>query len=305
MKEEKRITNKGQIIKDKLFIYSIIALPVIVWATLYIGGNITMVLTAFQEYDPITKTYSFVGFINFKEFFIDLFNEPLLEKSAINSFIVYGVELLLMMPINILVSYCIYKRIYGAGFFKVVLFLPSIISGIIWVLLFKYLLENGVPALFPEIKTSLLTNDDTAFPIMLGYKLWLGFAGSMILYTGAMSKVPVSLVEYGKIDGLNFMQELWHLTIPCIFPTITIFLVTGVAGIFSDQMALYSFYGQGAPTNAYTFGYYFFRAVFGNAAKPAEFPYASAAGLSFTLVVAPLTLLVKYLLEKYGPSVEF
>ena len=181
MKEEKRITNKGQIIKDKLFIYSIIALPVIVWATLYIGGNITMVLTAFQEYDPITKTYSFVGFINFKEFFIDLFNEPLLEKSAINSFIVYGVELFLMMPINILVSYCIYKRIYGAGFFKVVLFLPSIISGIIWVLLFKYLLENGVPALFPEIKTSLLTNDDTAFSIMLGYKLWLGFAKWKIL----------------------------------------------------------------------------------------------------------------------------
>lgn len=304
--EAMKITkNKGEVIKDKVFIYSIIALPVLVWMALYIGGNLTMVLTAFQEYDAVSKTYNFVGFVNFKEVLNDVFREPLLKLSAKNSFTVYGVELFILMPINILVSYCIYKRIYGASFFKIILFLPSIISGIIWVLLFKYLLESGVPAIFPEIKTSIISNDKTAFKVMLGYKIWLGFAGSMILYTGAMSKVPVSLVEYGKIDGLNFLQELWYLTMPCIFPTISIFLITGVAGIFSDQMAIYSFYGQSAPTNTYTFGYYFFRSVFGAAAKPAEFPYGSAAGLLFTLVVAPLTLLVKYLLEKYGPTVEY
>lgn len=305
IKKANSTANKGLIRKDMIFIISIVTLPVLMWAILYIGGNLNMILLAFQEYDSVNKTYYFSGINNFSKFFNDLFNDELLLLSAKNSFTVYGIDLFIQMPISLLVSYFIYKRIYGAGFFRIVLFLPSIVSGMVWVLIYKYLVEYGVPAVFPGIKTSLLTNDKTAFGVMLAYTIWIGFAGSMVLYTGAMSKVPQDLVEYGKIDGLNFMQELWHLTLPCIFPTITVFLVTGVSGIFTSQLALYSFYGANAPKNAYTFGYYFFRAVFGNAAKPAEFPYASAAGMAFTLVVAPITLLVRHLLEKYGPSAEF
>jgi len=36
----------------------------------------------------------------------------------------------------------------------------------------------------------------------------------------------------------------------------------------------------------------------------AQYPYASAAGILFTLVAAPITLIVKNVLEKYGPSAD-
>ena len=263
-----------------------------------------MILLAFQEYNVDTLTYDFGGLINFQRFFKDLFATPVLTRSAINSILVYGIGWL-NMPITLLVSYCIYKKIYGASVFRVILFLPSIISGMVWMLVYKYIVEYAFPVIFPNIQMSLLTDPNTTFVTVLGYGLWLSFAGHMVLYTGAMSRVPVSLVEYGKLDGLQGLKEFWYLTFPLIFPTFSVFVVTGVVGIFTNQLSLYSFYGSGAPTETYTFGYYFFIQVFGNKSNVANYPYASAAGLSFTLVAAPLTLFIRWLLDKVTPEAEY
>ena len=82
------------------------------------------------------------------------------------------------------------------------------------------------------------------------------------------------------------------------------FLVTGVAGIFTNQANLYAFFGKNASANAYTFGYYLFIMV-ADEAPISEYPFASAAGLLFTAVAVPITLLVKYVLEKFGPNAEY
>lgn len=295
---------QSQKMKDIIFIWAVLIWPIINFILLYIYINFNMILLAFQEYNVDTLTYDFGGLINFQRFFKDLFATPVLTRSAINSILVYGIGWL-NMPITLLVSYCIYKKIYGASVFRVILFLPSIISGMVWMLVYKYIVEYAFPVIFPNIQMSLLTDPNTTFITVLAYGLWLAFAGHMVLYTGAMSRVPVSLVEYGKLDGLQGLKEFWYLTFPLIFPTVSVFIVTGVVGIFTNQMSLYSFYGSGAPTETYTFGYYFFIQVFGNKSNVANYPYASAAGLSFTLVAAPLTLFIRWLLDKVTPEAEY
>ena len=89
-----------------------------------------------------------------------------------------------------------------------------------------------------------------------------------------------------------------------VYSTITVFLVTGIAGIFSSQLALYNFYAGSANPVFRTFGYEFYVMVVNGKGKE-DYPYASAAGLIFTLIVAPITLVGRHLLEKYGPTVEF
>jgi hypothetical protein len=46
----------------------------------------------------------------------------------------------------------------------------------------------------------------------------------------------------------------------------------------------------------------FFTRIAKSSATIADYPYAAAGGLLFTLVVAPITIVTKSLLEKYGPS---
>ena len=54
-----------------------------------------------------------------------------------------------------------------------------------------------------------------------------------------------------------------------------------------------------------TFGYYLFSGI-AEVKTMQEYPYYAATGLLLTFVAVPLTLGVKYLLEKFGPeTVEF
>ena len=96
------------------------------------------------------------------------------------------------------------------------------------------------------------------------------------------------------------------IVVPLISPTITVFIITSVVGFFTNQAGLYGIYGNGAYESMYTYGYFIFVKIVGqDNATLANYPYASAAGLVFTLIAAPVTLVVKYLLEKFTPSVEF
>ena len=67
-------------------------------------------------------------------------------------------------------------------------------------------------------------------------------------------------------------------------------------------MNLYSFFGDSAEYYTQTLGYYLFVKVIGDNATPADYPFASALGVVFTIICVPLTLIVRKLLEKYGPS---
>ena len=294
---------------EGVFVYLALLIPVLQFIIFYVAVNINSILLAFKEYDVLAGKYHFIGFDNFAAFFRDMIREPVLARAAKNSVILYLFGLLVSMPLGITISFFVYKKIPMAGFFKVVLFLPSIISSIVMVLMFKYFMEMVIPNLLSAMGVkeppNFFYNSKYAFGTLIFYGLWTGFGGGIILYTGAMSRIPDSLVEYGQLEGMSMLKEFIHVTLPMIFPTITVFLVTGVAGLFTNNAGAYAFYAENAAYNVYTFGYYLFIQVIGSKASLAEYPYASAAGLCFTLVAAPVTLLVKYLLEKFGPNPEY
>lgn len=80
------------------------------------------------------------------------------------------------------------------------------------------------------------------------------------------------------------------------------FLITGVASIFVNQINLYSFYGGTAHASVQTFGYYLYMATKQADGDYGSYPRLAAFGLILTAVAIPLTLLVRWLLEKFGPS---
>ena len=165
--------------------------------------------------------------------------------------------------------------------------------------MFRYFVEVAMPSL---IGVNLLVNKDTAFNTMIFYCIWASFGAQIIIYTNAFSQISPELIEYGKLEGITMWQEFFKVALPAIFPTITIYLVAGVVGIFTNQAALFNFFGADARSDVQTLGYIFFVKVLkSEAASYAQYPYASAAGLLFTVIATPLTLLIKWALEKYGP----
>lgn len=307
----KQSTAKARRRKEAIFYYSLIAFPLLQFLVFYVAVNFNSILLSFKEYRVTggQSGYIWVGLKNYSQFFIDFFTGPNLKQIALNSLIVYGCGLFVGVPLAILFSFYLYKGFPLTGAFKVLLFLPSIISSVAMVLMYKYFADVGFPGAIQKlfgvkIKPPLSTAS-TRFGWIIFYNLFISFGANVIMYTSAMTRIPPSLTEYARIEGVSYTQELFKIVIPMIFPTITTFLVVGVAGIFTNQANVYTFYGTGAGTDITTFGYFLFGKVIAGRSTMAEYPYAAAAGIIFTFIAVPVTLLVKYLLEKHGPTVEY
>lgn len=299
---------QGKRRKDLLFYVIMLAFPVLQFSIFYIGVNFNSILMIFQEYDDITLKFSFLPinriFQNFSDVFKSLSNEAVFPYALKNSLISYFVSLVAGTGLALIFSFYVYKKFPLHGLVKVVLFTPSIISGMVLVSVFKEFVDFVIPGIVKMVNgkeiLGLIANENSVFGTVLFYCIWIGFGGSILLYVGAMNNISESVSEACKLDGANLFQEMIYIVFPLIYPTFVTFMVTGVGGIFTNQMALYSFFGGEADVHVQTFGYYMFDLT-KDSGEP-KFPFLATMGTMMTLIVAPLTFFVKWALEKVGPS---
>ena len=110
--------------KDALIFYvSIVILPLIHFAIFYIGVNFNSILLAFKRYDFNTGEYTFIGFSNFTKFINDIAAQGTLNSAVNNSLIFYAVSLLAGLPLTLIFSFYVYKKMFAHKFFRIILFL--------------------------------------------------------------------------------------------------------------------------------------------------------------------------------------
>lgn len=290
--------------KEYIFFGVMMIIPMIHFLIWYIGVNGNSISLAFREYDFTKNQYVFAGLENFKNVITDFATSPEMAVIFKNSLVVYVIGLLITLPLTLLFSFYLYKKFFGHGVFKFILYLPSILSSIVVVTIFTYFVERFIPGLVQMITgkemQGMLSNPDSRFFMIVFYNIWIGFGANMLYYLGSMNAIPPELVEAARIDGVSLGGEFIHITLPMIYPTITTVITTGVVGIFTNQLSLVTFYGTNAASELQTIGYWLFSDTL--KAQETQYPYLSAAGLIITLLVAPLTFLIKYLMERLGPK---
>lgn len=303
--------SKRNKLKKNLFVYSLIAYPLILFLIFYVVVNFNSILLAFQTIDGSGK--SFAGLNNFKTFLSEMFGEGnLLSYSFINSIKMYFINLVVCMPLYVFFSYLLFKKCFLNKTVSFLVMIPSIMSGLVIALIFVNFIGSNGPLTFIMERTgwnggkwlNLLYDEKYAFGTTLFYMIWLSFATSLIVYPTAMRGINTEVLESAKIDGIsNMFQELWYIILPLIYPTLTTFLITGFAAIFSTSGPLLEFYYTDAPDYVSNMGYYFTKMILVDGTE-FSYPKYAAGGIILTIIVAPLTILLKWALEKFGPATE-
>lgn len=314
-KKEKTLADQRK--SSILFCVVMLALPLLQFFLFYICVNFNSVLMAFQKI-KFSKGESIREWIDplFSNFerVIDKYVRGSEEISPYlwkNSFWAYVFTCLLATPLTLIFSFYIYKKAYAGTFFKIMLFLPSVISSIIMVLIYKQFVDTGLPygleILSGEKVRGFWADSNKWFGTVIFYNVWMGFGGTILMYLSAMNSINDSLVEAAELEGVNYLQEFVYITFPMIYPTFTTFFIVGIAGFFTNQLNLVSFVGTESGNNTYkvaTFGYFMYAKAAENAQRMTDYPWITAMGILITLVVTPITLTVKHLMEKFGPSAE-
>ena len=299
--------------KRKIFFACVVAFPLMHFALFYVYVNLEMILMSFKAYVPaengIGIIEKWVGFDNFRHVFDVILHpehhyNPQTQANMVRAIrmmfpqtFAFFAMTLSFMPCGILFAFYVYKNYPLSGLFRVMLYLPNIVSGIVMTMMFQLI--------FREIfKTEM------GFIHLVLYNFIMGFGLNVVMYTSAMCGIDTSIPESCELDGASAIKEFWFVTVPMIFPTIITFLVTTLAGMFGQSAHLFTFYGETAADHGFlTIGYF----MYINQIKSdiiatdyhyicMNYPQLSAMGLMFTVIVVPLTLTIRRLLEKYGPS---
>lgn len=290
--------------KDMIFVACLVTLPLIHYLIFYVYVNFNSILLAFQRYE--NGVYVWNGLENFKRLINEFIREGYMVTAVKNSLIYYVVNTLVGTTATLFFSYYIFKKRFASKLFKVILFLPSIIASISITLMFKYIVNFAVPQivgeLFGERIAGLTSSTKTLFPTVVFYGIWVGFGSGLLLYSGAMSNINDSVLEASVIDGAGELRQFFNIIIPLIYPTLSIFIVNGIAHLFSSDMHLYAFFGGAADRSAWTFGYYLLKMT--RDANMSEYPYPATVGIFLTLFSVPLTFLIRGALQKFGPKTE-
>ncbi len=287
--------------KDLLFYVLMLAFPILQFCVFYIGVNGRSFLYSFQIIDgsDYSKfTWDIKPLVSaFKELTSKTVGAYILH-SLVGFVLVYSISTVLAL----LFSYFIFKKLPFGNFFRVVLFLPSILSAIVMAVIFLQFADGAIPEIFNFKISGLFATDSTRFATVIFYNIFISFGTTVLMYSNAMSGISTDIIEAAKLDGCNSGREFVSVVLPNVFPTISTFAITSTAGIFVNQLSLYSLFGNQAKDEVATIGYFLYRATLDVGRDETAYPKLCAEGLLITLVAVPLTLLVKYLLDRFGPS---
>lgn len=290
---------------DMLFYVLMMAWPILQFCVFYIAVKFNSVMYSFQRYDKLSGSVTWT--LDYVRNALKMMTtSPVLIDAMKMTLLFFVLFTGINTPLGLLFSYYIAKKQFASGFFRVFLFLPSIICSVIMVLIYGNFVDVALPELV-RVTTGktiggLMSTKGTRFFAVMFYNLLVGFGVNVLMYSNAMSAISEEVVEAAHLDGATGIKEFWFVTLPSIYPTLVTFMITSLAGMFLNQYNLYSFFGSGEHFGLQTYGLYFYVQTLLADGSRAEYSQISAIGLWLTFIALPLTYGVKFLLEKFGPS---
>lgn len=291
--------------RDYMFCYGIIAWPFLIWLFFFLATNIESIALAFQKIDKYNNATFYAG--NFRDAFNMIFkaNNSLLLIGFKNSLKFWFWCNVVCFPITIIFSYLIWKKIPGFRIMRLVIMIPSVISGFIMTMIMKMFINGPMVSVFDKLGVNIpmpLRNPEHSLGILIFYTCWSSFGFSCLMYSNAMKEIDDSVVDSFHVDGVSGMwSEIWHICIPGTFQTISTFLTTAVGALFMQGGPLLAFYMYNAPSYVYSVGYYFTLQTY-QVSDYSGYPIITATGFMISAFSIPLVYLTRFLLNKFGPS---
>ena len=308
--------------KRAIFICSFLALSLLHFLVFWLYINFdTIRLTFFRVNEYGEEIFVWVD--NYAKLFKDIFlkEDKAASTSFWNSFHAVAINLIIL-PISIVVAYALYKRVYGYKVFRIIFFLPSVISIVVLAAAFREMFrqyDDGTTIIIGPVAQLLskiginkqwLTPDvdtDVKWPLIYLFAILNGMGANVILMTSAMNRIPTEISEASRIDGCGFFREMTYVTIPLIMPTITtwVMMIFSATYSFFMQPMLILEYNSGTDGKFLTAPWQIFNLVADAGFNTQHLISAACLGIMLTLIVLPINMLMRALLNRFTAEVSY
>ena len=222
------------------FIFFCVAPAIILFIVFMIIPTIDVFRMSMYKWGGYTAEKTFVGFQNFKT----LFKSEAFYQSFQNTILLIVLVTVFTFAFSLIFAAILTReKIKGQNFFRVVFYIPNILSVVIISAIFSAIYDpnqgllNSILNLFRGAKGAenpiLWLGDQqlVIYSIVIAM-IWQAIGYYMVMYMASMASVPVSLYESSALDGATKMQQFFQITLPMIWTnirtTLTFFIISSI-----------------------------------------------------------------------------
>jgi ABC-type sugar transport system permease subunit len=229
------------------------------------------------------------------------------QTSLLNTVVIWVMNFIPQITLALLLTAWFTRRnykIHGQGFFKVMFYLPNIITAATIAILFSSFFGYPIGPVNDIVKSLggqpfYFQNDAWASKLVVAFiQFWMWYGYTTIILISGVLGINPDLFEAAEIDGATPAQTFFKITLPCMRTILVFVLITSLIGGLNmfDIPKLYIWNGgpAGATMTASVFIY--------AQAFSGTYMYntAAAASMIMFLVIAVLSAIVFYLMrDKY------
>lgn len=238
-------------------------------------------LISLKDYSDIYNP-NWVGFENYsllfksKEFYTTLFNTFL--------FLIMVVPFLSIFPL--IVAIFINQKIKGITLYKILIYIPVVISIVVVAIAFKWLyaqegILNYIMQLCHIPAIGWLTDTKFAMFSVALVTIYKGIGYYMMIYLSSLISVPKDLYEAAEVDGANEIFKHLTVTIPHLMPTIALVVTVSSISALKVFAEIYVMTKGGPLNSTKTIVYYIYERAFENL----DLSMASCASVVLLIII--------------------
>jgi raffinose/stachyose/melibiose transport system permease protein len=188
------------------------------------------------KWNGLTDLNNFIGLKNYT----DALGDPLFQQAISNNAFVMILSLVIQIPFSLMLAVLLNRRFPGRAFFRVIFFLPYVLSEAVTGIIFLLMLQAGgvdpfLTALLKGIGLGGLAQDwlgDNGFVMVTLFFIisWKYFGFHMIILLAGLQGIPREIEEAALIDGAGRWQAFRHVTLPLLGPTIRVSVFLSMIG---------------------------------------------------------------------------
>ncbi len=287
------------------FINFSFALPAIaIFSVFYIYPFFDILHLSFHEWNGINLTRHFVGLQNFQE----LIQDKVWWSSIVHAGYITLIALTFQNMLAFALALACDREIRMKRFYRVIFFLPPVLSEIVVGLIWQWILYSGTQGGeqigllnyflnkigLHHLVHNWLSDPKTALTCIAVVHSWKGFGWGFIMILAGLQTIDKQLYEAAKVDGAGSWQSFLNVTVPMMVPVIAVVMILTVLGSMQVFALILSMVGQGlvyhteVPVTR----------ILASMAGTNRFGYACAQGVTFGVILIMISMSFKLLSKK-------
>lgn len=289
--------NKGK----SIFIFLCVAPAFILFTIFMIIPTFNIFKMSLYKWGGYSPNKTFVGLDNFKKLAQDM---KFMQSFQNTVLLIIVVSIITIGFALVLAAILTREKIAGQNFFRIVFYIPNILSIVIISAIFSAIFDskngllNSILALFrgkgSEPIYWLGDQKIVIYSIAIAM-IWQAIGYYMVMYMASMASVPESVYESANIEGASRIRQFFSLTIPLIWSnirtTLTFFIISNINLSFTIVKAMT---GGGPDGSTEVFLSYMYKQAYTNS----SYGYGMAIGVVVFVFSFALSGIVNFITKR-------